>query len=502
MSMLQKIYKFLNSLDTRVWVVAATVIAFALGTYRLGARCLWFDEAYSVFYIKKDWAGFWEIIINFEANQVLYYVLLKFWMLLGDDEVTLRFLSVIFATAAVPMIYAVGNELFDKKVGLVAAFLLAVNGELLYYAQEVRGYSFLLLLTICSSYIAIRCVKYPSLKMWASYVLVNVLATYVHFFAIWIMLVHAVLLLFLPRKEINWKSVIASAGFITALLSPLIVFVLKKDIGQISWVHTPNLDSLLLLLNFLTGINHTNYGEPSAAVIFSRAAYLFLCAIPVIYLIHSCIRNKQSKNTWRYAFIVFWLFLPIILVYWVSMLKPIFHPRYLIIVLPGFILSAAFALTRLKIKWMSVTASALLIITGISISLDSYEEIKKPNWRGIAEHINESSLSKDSILFIHGGSIVPFDYYWNKINIPPKNILYGNPSGPYSRLKNPNPPKLDSQWIENLSNRHQRIWFVILWAWGKPRLKKFQGWMEKYYVRKQYRNFGQNLQLELYVNKN
>jgi uncharacterized membrane protein len=502
MPKLKQTCKFFYSLDTRIWVVMATALSFALATYKLGARSLWFDETFSIFYIQKDWPAFWHIIFNYEANQTLYFILLKFWILLGDDEATLRFLSVIFATAAIPMVYLVGKELFDKKAGLVAAILLAVNGERLYYAQEVRGYSLLLFLTICSSYMAIQCVKKPSRKWWAWYVIVNVLATHVHFFAVWIMLVHAALLLFLPKKEIDWKSVLTSAGFIIVFLSPLIVFILNKDIGQIGWIRKPNFDSILQLQNSLNGLHHTYYGEPGSAVKFSRAVYLFLCAIPIVYLIHSCIKNKRSTITWRYAFIVFWLFLPIILVYWVSMLKPIFFPRYFIIVLPGFILSAAFTLTRFKKNEISFLASTIMIICGMSIAIDSYDDIKKHNWRGMAKQVHRLSINNDAFLLTHIGSVVPFEYYWNKVNTSSKNIIYGNPSSLYSILTELNPPKIDLSWIQNLSKHHNRIWFVMLWAQGKPAKKKYQGWLEKYYTKEQSWDFGQNLELELYQNKN
>ena len=113
----QSIYKFLITLDTKIWVAGATILSFAFGVYEIGTRNLWLDEAYSVYIVQRDWHAFWTIILNFEANQVLYYIILKFWILLGDDEATLRFLSAVFSTASVPVIYLIGKELFDKKTG-------------------------------------------------------------------------------------------------------------------------------------------------------------------------------------------------------------------------------------------------------------------------------------------------------------------------------------------------------------------------------------------------
>jgi len=196
---------FLNSLNPRFWVTGAVALSFALANTNLGLRSLWWDEAFSVLIAQLDWPSFWTTILNWHMNQALYMFLLKLWIPLGDNETTVRFLSVVFATASVPIIYLVGKELFDSRTGVAASYLLAANGFFIFYAQEARCYSLLLFLTLSSSYFAIRCVKSPARKWWAGYIVLSILATYTHFFAVWVMLAHAVSLLFLPRKRINWK---------------------------------------------------------------------------------------------------------------------------------------------------------------------------------------------------------------------------------------------------------------------------------------------------------
>ena len=132
---------FLYSVNSRIWIGGAATLSFAFATYNLGHRSLWYDEGLSVYTAQRDWAAFWAIITNMEANMSLYFFLLKLWISLGDDEATIRFLSVIFSTASIPIIYLVGKELFDSRAGTIAAFLLGVNGFFIYYAQEARGYT-------------------------------------------------------------------------------------------------------------------------------------------------------------------------------------------------------------------------------------------------------------------------------------------------------------------------------------------------------------------------
>jgi len=63
-------------------------------------------------------------------------------MVFGTTKSAVKLLSVLFGVLAIPMIYVVGRQLFNKGVGLVAAFILALSSFNIYYSQETRMYSF------------------------------------------------------------------------------------------------------------------------------------------------------------------------------------------------------------------------------------------------------------------------------------------------------------------------------------------------------------------------
>lgn len=153
----------------------------------------------------------------------------------------------IFAAAAIPVFYALGKTLFNHRVGVIASFLLGVNGFFIFYSQEARAYSLLVFLTLCSSYFFVKSVILPSRKTWAGFVICSILSVYSHFFAFWVIGVHIVSLVFLPRDNIDWKGIIFSAALIFVCSIPLLVFISVRDIGQISWVNKPGLGNIKLL---------------------------------------------------------------------------------------------------------------------------------------------------------------------------------------------------------------------------------------------------------------
>ena len=98
-------------------VVSATatllLLVVAIGTgfrlHLLTKQDLWVDEASSVFLAKLPWRNFWEALWDFQGNMGLYYFLLCGWLHLGDSEVAVRGLSVLFGVAVIPATYLLGK---------------------------------------------------------------------------------------------------------------------------------------------------------------------------------------------------------------------------------------------------------------------------------------------------------------------------------------------------------------------------------------------------------
>ena len=93
----------------------------------LTKRDLWVDEASSVFLARLPWRDFWKALWDFQGNMGLYYFLLCGWLHLGDSEVAVRGLSVLFGVAVIPATYLLGKQLFDKNAAIASAALSAVN---------------------------------------------------------------------------------------------------------------------------------------------------------------------------------------------------------------------------------------------------------------------------------------------------------------------------------------------------------------------------------------
>jgi hypothetical protein len=175
-----------------------TLLALLLRAVRLDFQPLWWDEGYSVWFAHQA-LGEMLRLTALDIHPPLYYALLGAWARgLGWDPVALRWLSVAVGAATVPLIYLVGDWLSGRRVGLVAAFLLATNPLHIFYAQEVRMYALVALWALLALGAAgrwlglgrrIRGDTQPAAWGWlAGYVAAITLALYTQYYAAFLLL--------------------------------------------------------------------------------------------------------------------------------------------------------------------------------------------------------------------------------------------------------------------------------------------------------------------------
>jgi len=122
-------------------------------------------------------------VLSRNVHLPFYFYLMHFWLeLAGTSEWALRFPSLLFGTLSVLMIFLLGRELVNSSVGLISATLVAFLPEQVYFAQEARMYTLLMLLAISSTYALILAEKRSSV-VWlhALYALLSVAGLYTHY---------------------------------------------------------------------------------------------------------------------------------------------------------------------------------------------------------------------------------------------------------------------------------------------------------------------------------
>jgi mannosyltransferase len=122
------------------------VLGLLLRVYRIGSQGLWIDEAFSIWLARQPLAGMIRWVATVDQHPPLYYALLHAWVrVFGDGEAGVRMLSALCGILTIPMVYLLGRQMADERVGLVGALILAVSPFHVRFSQEARMYAVLTL---------------------------------------------------------------------------------------------------------------------------------------------------------------------------------------------------------------------------------------------------------------------------------------------------------------------------------------------------------------------
>jgi mannosyltransferase len=218
------------------WIVAGlTILAAGLRFATLGVQAYHHDEIVTTSRVLRG--DFWHAMdaVGFsESAPPLYYALAWLWtQLTGTGEFGLRSLSALAGVATVPVAYLLGVELRDdRRAGLAAAALVAVNPMLLWYSQEARAYALLALFTALSLLFFVRALDRGARRDMTLWGVFSGLAMATHYFALFPILAEGIWLLRRRRRDsLRGLSVVAAFGL---LLAPLAIHQMLQNHAE--WI--------------------------------------------------------------------------------------------------------------------------------------------------------------------------------------------------------------------------------------------------------------------------
>ncbi|MHB1317266.1 MAG: glycosyltransferase family 39 protein [Anaerolineae bacterium] len=117
-----------------LWLAGLAVVVTAGAAVRLvsldsAPPALHFDEAVYGLMARQIGPGYWPVFFPaYTGREPLYmYIMAGLFRLLGSTDVTLRLTSALIGILTTPLLYVLGRELYGRRVGLLAAAIMAGN---------------------------------------------------------------------------------------------------------------------------------------------------------------------------------------------------------------------------------------------------------------------------------------------------------------------------------------------------------------------------------------
>jgi mannosyltransferase len=338
-------------------VLVVVGLSILLGTIRLSSPSLWVDEAFTARAVHLSLADLMTGQLHW-----LYYSIERPWTaVFGTSEIALRFPSVLGAAVASGLLVVVGRKLFDRRVAVVSGALLAVNPFVVKWSQQARGYTLLLGLSLVALILLLRALERSSRRAWVEYGVVFA-AVFVWHPVSGLVLVPAHALLVYQRRERFLPHGLVAGVPILALAAPWVAQIALRTSGE---------DSGTAWLTFPTA------GTTGRAVLDISG----IAGVGVVLGIAGIVSLRHMGRTDLAVWLGVWAATPFVVALVVSLLRPVFLDRYLIVAAPAFALLGGVVLVRMAARLRLALLVIVIAATGLALFY-WYSPRDDGNWRG------------------------------------------------------------------------------------------------------------------------
>ncbi|GAB4468112.1 MAG: glycosyltransferase family 39 protein [Anaerolineae bacterium] len=485
--------------------VLIILLAFGLRIHSLDGQGIWGDEAIGFWLSKQPLAVV--MAPGSETNPPLYHVLLRLWSLLaGTGVFAIRYVSVLGGVLIIPLVYVLGVRLLRHRLAaLIAAVLAALSAFHVYYSQEARFYAWAatlgLFATLSFSRLLDAALHHHEgegrrlVGRFAIYLLAALAAAFTHYYLLFVLLAHNLYVLLRARRLRRW-------------LLPWLV-------GQIALVavFTPwNLaQARILVESQLTEANrspdYTAWGFAGLWDIIERTIaalgtgitvsgaerWLALAALAAAVLgVIALVQRSQSEGEAAdsLALILLYLLVPIAGAWAVGPFMPFFQERYLLIVLPAYLLLMAAGTAH---PGMRPAVGGLLALCAAAnlYSIDNYytdPAYVRSRYGEMMAYIAENAGPDDALLLENHLQWALYDYY-----APPGITAYWFPMA-----AGWDDPATEAE-LARIAAQHDRLWLVMF---GNPAEYDpnfaLEGWLSRNAFRAYFAGY-QDSRLSMYV---
>jgi mannosyltransferase len=405
-------------------------VAALLRLFRLGYQSLWVDEVLT--WLRADIGGRPGLADLLEdVHGPLHTVLLHFWgQLVGDSEWALRLPSALFGTALVPACAWTAARWLGPETAVPAAWLAAGSPFLVWYSQEARNYSLLMLCAVVSSGILLGLRARLRAGAVAAYLLSALAGALSNFSFLLLGPLHLRWWLNPPGRRL--RRLVLGCMLLGATAAALAAWFpavatqwdwRRLVVGQPTGHEAPLRGSTTFHLGAVPFALHSfavgyTLGPPLRTL---RAGTSFealrphlpaVVAVALVFGTLGALGLAAVRRRGRLGETLLWIGFPIAMVSYFALRNfKVFHPRYVAVAAPAFLLVLAAGLADLSPRTRRLMVLAIAVLWSVSLFHHWFEPgYGKEDIRGAVALLQHRARADEKILAVN--SAVPLVYYY------------------------------------------------------------------------------------------
>ena len=379
-----------------VWLGLITLFAAALRFYNLGEWSFWIDEIFTINHAMSHYSNIGLMIDNLPParNLITLSVMLTAQALTlgGINEWSARLSSAIIGTITIPILYFPTQKIFSPRVALIAMLLLAVSPWHIFWSQNARFYTSLMLLCTLALFAFYFGIERNRPVYILFFHLLLYLACSERLFALFIFPVVITYLLSLWFFS-SEKPVGLNRKMLLLLFSPFIGYSLF-EILRWSWLGSSIVREFIGL--FLGQVNTTPW-RLSLSIVYRIGLSVILLGI--CGGLYTLIKKQRAS-----LFIFIGATAPVLLLVLVSTFmftvdRYIFATLFFWLILGALAVKELFAHTEGFVKIVSFGVLLVLLMTSLSevFLYYQYQHGNRPDWKGAFLIVQQKMNAEDLI---------------------------------------------------------------------------------------------------------
>ena len=465
-------------------LILLLLLAFGLRIHNINEDSFWQDEGLTV-----ERSGYApaqilrnEIVIqgsvSKDTHPPLYYLLISLTRrLFGESDFSFRYPSLLAGILLLPLLYQLGRRLNGPAVGLAATLFAAINPLYVWYAQEARMYTLLVLWGLAATlllWLALadaRAAAYRIRRLFLLYLLFAALAFLTHYAALFLLLAQLPFWTWILLQRGQKRLLVAGALVGLIVLLPFLPLIVPRLLTGAETGYR-YISPLVMLADVVRGFGL------GLTVDFSRPAIRwFNLAIVLLLLWGFKGRRSLQRGWWQRLLLLVYLLSVVVGLALGSLLKPMYLTvRHTMIGSPAFFVLLARGLVALPAhpRFLRVLLGVALL-SGPLWSLQNLyqdESYSRSDVRALVRYVEKRAGSQDLVLYNNAILLPLHEHYAQREDLRVTALpVYPHPASAAT-----------TERLAEMVDERPRVWFIPdPPADGRDAGRAVWGWLEQHW---------------------
>jgi mannosyltransferase len=389
-------------------VAGMTIVSLVVRLAHIDYQSLWLDEGYTLLFSGMPLSKLLTVGGAHE-HPPLYYLLVHLVLHLHHSYLVPRFISALAGSLSIPVLYAVGARMFDRRVGVVAAGFLAISPFHFWFSDDGRAYELAGLFVLLSYLLLFRVLDRPGVGLWVAYGASLAACLYTEYTTVLVLVPQGLLLVRARPRGLGRSLLLAWGGAALSFVPWLPVWLHNAStVSDNYWIPNPTWSSLQSVMLEMLGLKTTCPSAPCTGHVpplpLLQGHEGLVAGVAAAAILVTLLWAVAGKDL-PVSVVALWLVLPFAIILLLSLHRSLYLDRVFLDATFGlYLLMGWWLMNALQRRPLIPVALVLAIpVVGALMAFHAtYSDVTNADWKSASRDFQAAYRTGQSVVFYPG----------------------------------------------------------------------------------------------------